>query len=102
MITEIAVIEIIPGRELEFEAAIKVAASTVLSRSHGFHDFQLLRGIERTSVYTFFVHWETLEDHTVGFRTSALFADWREIIGPFFAHPPVVEHSTPIWAFPNS
>ncbi len=102
MITEIAVVEILAGRELEFEAAIKVAASTVLSKSNGFLDFQLQQGIERSDVYTFFIHWETLEDHTVGFRNSELFKEWREIIGPFFKNPPAVEHWSPIWRYPAS
>jgi len=92
MITEIAHVEIDSERLLEFEAAIKVAATTILSRSHGFRDFELLKGVERPSVYTFIIHWDKLEDHTVGFRESNLFTEWREIIGPFFAHPPVVEH----------
>jgi len=40
------------------------------------------------------VHWNTLEDHTQGFRESPAFAEWRAIIGPFFAQPPQVEHFT--------
>lgn len=92
MITEIAVVEIISERALEFEAAMDVAVSTILSKSPGFRDFELLKGVERPHVYTFIVHWEKLEDHTESFRKSDLFLKWREIIGPFFAHPPVVEH----------
>jgi hypothetical protein len=38
------------------------------------------------------IFWATLEDHTVGFRESPAFANWRAIVGPFFAAPPVVEH----------
>jgi hypothetical protein len=38
------------------------------------------------------IFWDTLEDHTVGFRQSPLFVEWRAIVGPFFAVPPVVEH----------
>ena len=38
------------------------------------------------------IYWETLEDHTVGFRHGPLFAPWRAIVGPYFAQPPVVEH----------
>jgi len=33
-----------------------------------------------------------VEDHTVGFRESELFVQWRALIGPFFANPPEVEH----------
>ncbi|MDP1720913.1 MAG: antibiotic biosynthesis monooxygenase [Candidatus Nanopelagicaceae bacterium] len=102
MIREIGFVEVLEGREAEFEAAVKVAASTVLPRSHGFQGFQLHRGIERSGVYTFTLLWDSLEDHTIGFRESSLFAEWRAIIGPFFAHPPVVEHWTPLWELPRS
>jgi heme-degrading monooxygenase HmoA len=102
MIREIGFVEVLAGREAEFEAAVKVAASTVLTRSHGFQGFQLDRGIERPSVYTFTLLWDTLEDHTIGFRESSLFAEWRAIIGPFFVNPPTVEHWTPLWELPRS
>ncbi len=92
MVTEIAVVEIISERALEFEAAMHVAVSTVLSKSPGFRDFELLKGVERPNVYTFIIHWEKLEDHTETFRKTNSFVKWREIIGPFFAHPPIVEH----------
>jgi heme-degrading monooxygenase HmoA len=92
MVTEIAVVEIIEGQELKFEEAIYRAVSTVMSSAAGYIDFTLNRGVERPSVYTFFINWKTLEDHTVGFRGSDLFTKWREIIGPFFAKPPAVEH----------
>jgi heme-degrading monooxygenase HmoA len=89
MVTEIAVVEIISERGLEFEAAIELAVHT---NSAGFLNFELLKGIERPNVYTFIIHWDKLEDHTENFRKSDSFPKWREIIGPFFAHPPVVEH----------
>ncbi len=99
MVTEIATVEIVSERVLEFEAAIEVAVETVLSKSPGFQDYELLKGIERPNVYTFLVHWDKLEDHTETFRKSDSFAQWREIIGPFFAHPPVVEHWSHIFSF---
>ena len=40
------------------------------------------------------IYWETLEDHNVAFRGGPLFAEWRAIVGPFFAKPPAVEHFT--------
>ena len=49
-------------------------------------------GIEQPNTYTFHINWESLEDHTVGFRESDLFVQWRSIIGGFFAKPPIVEH----------
>ena len=98
MITEIAVVEIVAGRESEFESALATAVESVLSKAHGYLGFQLTRGIERPSVYTFLINWETLEDHTVGFRQSDLFVKWRESIGSFFLTPPQIEHWTPIFS----
>ena len=98
MITEIAVVEIVAGKEAEFEAALAVALKTILTKANGFLGFQLTRGIERPNVYTFMINWETLEDHTVGFRTSELFIQWRSLIGSFFLTPPQVEHWTPIFS----
>ena len=50
------------------------------------------KGIESKERYILQIFWEHLEDHTVDFRQGPLFAEWRAIIGPFFAQPPVVEH----------
>jgi heme-degrading monooxygenase HmoA len=50
------------------------------------------QGIESPDRFVLQIFWETLEDHTVGFRGGPLFAQWRAIIGPFFAGPPQVEH----------
>jgi len=92
MILELAFIEVFPENHLAFEAAIKRAVAEVLSTAKGFIDFELHKGIEQANTYTFHIHWETLEDHTVGFRQGELFPKWRAIIGEYFAKPPAVEH----------
>ena len=92
MILEIADIRIHPGQQAEFEAAIQRAASTVISQAHGMLGWQVHHGVESPERYVLQVQWATLEDHTVGFRQGPLFAQWRAIIGPFFAQPPAVEH----------
>ena len=38
------------------------------------------------------VWWQMLEDHTVTFKQSKNFTDWRAVAGHFFARPPVVHH----------
>jgi heme-degrading monooxygenase HmoA len=92
MILEHADIRIDPAQANAFEEAIERAARTVISNAKGFQDFQVNRSIESPGRYLLTVHWDTLEDHTVGFRESPAFAEWRAIVGPFFAAPPVVEH----------
>jgi heme-degrading monooxygenase HmoA len=92
MILELADIRIAPGRQAEFEAAIERGLKTVASRAKGIRGFTVHKGIESAERYVLQIQWDTLEDHTVGFRESPLFAEWRAIVGPFFAQPPVVEH----------
>ena len=92
MILEIADFRIPPGQNAAFEAAIQQALATVASRAAGFKGAKVNRGVESPERYILQIFWERLEDHTVGFRQGPLFAEWRAIIGPFFAAPPVVEH----------
>lgn len=93
MILEHALITIQAGRQAEFEQAFPKARA-VIRQAEGFVDLHLHRSIETPDRYLLLIRWQTLEDHTVGFRQSALFGAWRAIIGPFFAQPPVVDHFT--------
>ncbi|GAB4041354.1 MAG: antibiotic biosynthesis monooxygenase [Rubrivivax sp.] len=92
MILELADIRIQPGRHAEFEAAIERGLREVISRARGFAGYKVNRGVESPERYVLTIFWQTLEDHTVHFRGGPLFAEWRAIVGPFFAAPPVVEH----------
>ncbi len=92
MILELADIRIQPGQQTAFNEAIERGLRTVISGAHGFKGFKVNHGIENPERYVLQIFWATLEDHTVGFRESPEFANWRAIVGPFFAAPPVVEH----------
>ncbi|SHL92987.1 Heme-degrading monooxygenase HmoA [Bradyrhizobium lablabi] len=92
MITEIAQIDVKPGTEKDFEAAV-AKARTAFGRAKGFHGFELHRSIEKPQRYRLMVKWETLENHTVDFRGSENFAEWRSLVGQYFAAPPEVEHT---------
>jgi heme-degrading monooxygenase HmoA len=94
MILEVADITIPPGRNAEFDEAIVRGIQTVISQAEGFRGWKVNRGIESPERYLLMIFWDTLEDHTVRFRGGPLFAQWRAIVGPFFAQPPVVEHFT--------
>ncbi len=93
MILERAVLVVTPGTEPEFEAAME-QAKEVIAQAPGFRSLRLQRGIEQPSTYLLLVEWETIEDHTQGFRESERFVRWRELIGPYFAAAPEVEHYT--------
>lgn len=92
MILEIADIRIQPGQQAAFEEAIQHGLATVITKAKGFEGFKVNRGIESPERYVLQIFWTTLENHTVDFRESPAFTQWRAIVGPFFAQPPVVEH----------
>jgi len=92
MITEIAQIDVKAGSEKDFEAAV-AKARAVFSRAKGCHGLELHKSIEKPQRYRLMVKWETLENHTVDFRGSDLFAEWRGLVGPYFATAPDVEHT---------
>lgn len=92
MVLEVADIRIPPGRNAEFEQAIRKGVQTVIAQAQGVRSFQVQKGIESPERYLLLIQWDSLEAHTVGFRQSPAFAEWRAIVGPFFAQPPVVEH----------
>ena len=92
MILEIADIRIRAGENAAFEEAIERGLSTVIGAARGFGGYKVNRGIESPNRYILQIFWDTLEDHTVGFRQSPQFAQWRAIVGPFFDGAPTVEH----------
>jgi len=92
MILEIADIRIHPEQQAEFDAAIQRGLAEVIRHAKGFKGFKINHGIESPDRYVLMIYWETLENHTVDFRESPAFLQWRAIVGPFFAQPPVVEH----------
>lgn len=94
MILEIADIHIAPGQQAAFEQAITRGLSTVISQAQGMKGWKVNHCVESPERYVLEIFWDTLEDHTVGFREGPLFAQWRAIVGPFFAQPPLVQHFT--------
>ena len=95
MIVELAQLTIVAGREAEFESVFRTAISAPAA-SHGYLAHELRRSIESPNRYMLRIEWATLEDHTVGFRGSPAFTQWRAQVGPFFATLPVVEHFSPV------
>lgn len=75
-----------------FEIAVADAKAFFL-RAKGCHGLTLHRVIETPSVYRLVVQWETVEHHTVTFRNSDEFQEWRRLASPLFAEPPKVTHS---------
>jgi heme-degrading monooxygenase HmoA len=92
VVIEIADIRVRAEDKAAFAEAIARAATTVLAKAQGYKGHAIWACQETPGRFVLKVEWETLEAHTVGFRQSPAFGEWRAIIGPFFAQPPHVEH----------
>ena len=80
-----------PGLESDFEAAFK-KASKIISSMDGYLSHELHRCIEVQDKYLLLVRWESLESHTVVFRSSAEYQEWKKLLHHFYEPFPTVEH----------
>ena len=93
MVLEVAVLNVKPGQEPAFEAAMR-SARPLIEVTPGFAGMDVRRCIETPNRYLLSVSWQTLEDHTVGFRQSDRYQHWRALLHHFYDPFPTVEHYT--------
>lgn len=91
MILEVAMLQVKEGLEQEFEVAFK-QASPIIASMNGYIAHELHKCIEVQAKYVLLVRWERLEDHTVGFRGSPQYQEWRKLLHHFYDPFPTVEH----------
>ena len=91
MVLEVALIDITPGSEDAFAAAYKTA-HPILATTPGCRSVRMTHGIESPSRFVLLVEWDDVEAHEKNFRGTERFEQWRGLIGPYFAQPPLVEH----------
>ena len=91
MILEAALLSVKAGKEEEFEEAFRTA-SQIISSMSGYLSHELHRCLEVSGRYLLLVRWEQLEDHTVGFRGSPKYQEWRTLLHHFYEPFPTVEH----------
>lgn len=91
MILEQAVLDVRPGQADAFEGAFS-RATAIVSAVPGFQGLTLSRCVERPDTYLLLVRWDTLEDHTEGFRGSPEYDEWRRLLHHFYDPFPTVEH----------
>jgi heme-degrading monooxygenase HmoA len=91
MILEVAILDVKPGMTVEFEANFK-KASTIIASMSGYISHELQRCIETENRYILLVRWQKLEDHTIGFRQSPEYQEWRAQLHHFYEPFPIVEH----------
>lgn len=96
MVFESAEIIVKPGMEEQFEAGVTQAAP-LFQRAAGCISLQLQRSVENPRMYRLLVQWRALEDHTVHFRSSADFQEWRRLVGHCFDGAPTVTHQEQVF-----
>lgn len=90
-VLEVAVLDVKSGMTAEFEAAF-FEAQNIISSIVGYIDHELQRCLELDNRYILLVRWNSLEAHTVGFRQSEQYQQWRKLLHHFYSPFPTVEH----------
>lgn len=90
-VLEVARLDVRPGQEADFQIAFAKARSSI-EAVPGFIELELRRCLETCNRYLLLVRWETLEDHTVGFRQGPNYPRWKELLHHFYDPFPEVEH----------
>src|SRR4051812_25300481 len=91
MILETAKLNVRSGQSDAFESAFR-QASPIIASMPGYLGHNLHRCLEVENQYLLLVQWQTLEDHTVGFRGSPEYQQWKDLLHHFYEPFPVVEH----------
>jgi len=99
MILEAAILNVRDGETGAFEEAF-ARAQSIIEAMPGYVSHQLQRCIDKNNRYLLLVNWQSLEDHTVGFRQSAEYEEWKRLLHHFYEPFPKVEHYVPL--FDNS
>lgn len=91
MILEVAMLQIKPGLTDDFEISFK-KASSIISSMKGYINHELQKCVEDRNKYVLLVRWERLEDHTIGFRGSEEYQEWKSLLHHYYDPFPTVEH----------
>lgn len=91
MILEVAILDVKPDATAAFEAAFQ-QAQTIICSMAGYGGHQLQKCLEKENRYVLLVTWETLEDHTEGFRGSEEYQQWKTLLHHFYDPFPTVDH----------
>jgi heme-degrading monooxygenase HmoA len=96
VILEVAVLDVRAGEGERFERAFQ-RAEPLVAAAAGYRRHELRRCVESSTRYLLLIWWDTLEDHTQGFRGSAAYQEWKALLHHFYDPFPVVEHYSPLY-----
>ena len=91
MVLEVAILELKSGKSVDFEDSFS-KASQIIASQKGYISHELKKCMEQEDKYILLVQWETIEDHEIGFRQSADYQQWKQLLHHYYEPFPVVEH----------
>jgi heme-degrading monooxygenase HmoA len=96
-VLEHAMLEVRPGQEQAFEAAF-AKAQAIIGASPGYRSHRLEHCVEHPNRYLLLVEWDSFEAHTVGFRGSAPYQEWKALLHHFYDPFPTVLHFRTVYS----
>lgn len=91
MLLEVVILNIKTDLDNDFESSFN-KASSIISSVNGYLSHELHKCLEVEGKYLLLIKWETLEAHTVGFRSSPEYQEWKKLLHHFYEPFPTVEH----------
>ncbi len=91
MILEHALLQVVPGREAAFEAAM-AEAKPLIAASPGYNGIEVRPACETPGLYLLTVRWDSIADHRDGFRKSDRYQQWRALLHGFYKPMPTVDY----------
>ncbi len=91
MILERAELTVKEGQEGAFAAIMEEAGCALLEGAEGCQSVRIGRGVENPSKFILLLEWESVEHHVAMTKTPA-FDQFKQIAGPYFAGPSIMEH----------
>ncbi|MEM6766039.1 MAG: antibiotic biosynthesis monooxygenase [Bacteroidota bacterium] len=91
MILEIAILQVKKGMTDSFEKDFRQAGQYI-SSIEGYISHSLQKCVEDDHRYLLQVQWRSLEAHTVRFRSSPQYQEWKKLLHHYYDPFPVVEH----------
>jgi len=91
MILEVAILYVKDGQTKQFEEDFAIAGKYI-SSIKGYLKHLLSKCLEDQNKYILLAEWEKLEDHTIEFRQSPQYQEWKKLLHHYYDPFPIVEH----------
>lgn len=91
MIVEHALLQVRPGQSEAFEMAM-AKAKPLVAVQPGFQSIEVRPSAEDPEIYLLLIKWDRIESHRDGFRQSAEYQQWRDLLHHFYDPMPVVNY----------